>query len=556
MLKRLSLSAVAAALVLSSVSARGESVMGVVQDASGSPLRGVMVSAIDPEKRKSVSVLSAADGTFTIDGLSSKTYDIRGRFIGLEDNTIEGIAAGSSDSASLTLNMNPAKDINLQRPGDNLLSLLKFDNITDKENFKMACVGCHQVGTLGFRSPDEPVDWITMVTRMDGFGGLNKHLKETIVTRLLDAYSVEAEENWPAYSPAEPEDSVLVSRITEWDVGQPEDNNCLHDVGLGKDGAVYAVDQLRDVMFELDTKTGERTEHKIPGGIHRSGSSGDTEGSNYKRGPHSVEADADGNMWLTLSYSGEMAKFDVTTKEFMIVSSRPASVPRGGYPHTLRMHKKTAHIWYTDSQRGVYRLIPNPPYEVKEYKLPSANQTVGGGRGETGGLTPYGLDIAPDGMIWYSKLSGNRVGRINPNVEDGDVKEWNPPFLGPRRLHVAPDGMVWVPSWGSGVIGRFNPQTEEWKIYYMPDSANQTPYALNVNPKNGDVWICSSNSDSLVLLDPKTGHFTNYRMPSRVSFSREIEFDEDGNIWTSNSNGPIRHSERGVGSIIKLEPRI
>ena len=37
------------------------------------------------------------------------------------------------------------------------------------------------------------------------------------------------------------------------------------------------------------------------------------------------------------------------------------------------------------------------------------------------------------------------------------------------------------------------------------------------------------------------------------TYTREIEFDEEGNIWTCNSNGPARHTERGYGSIIKLE---
>jgi hypothetical protein len=42
-------------------------------------------------------------------------------------------------------------------------------------------------------------------------------------------------------------------------------------------------------------------------------------------------------------------------------------------------------------------------------------------------------------------------------------------------------------------------------------------------------------------------------MPSRVTYTREIEFGEDGSIWTCNSNGPARHTERGYGSIIKIE---
>lgn len=560
MMKNAGLFGIAAALVFSGVGAWGESVAGVVKDASGSPLRGVMVSAIDKKMRNSVTVLSAADGTFKIDGLFPKTYDIRGRFIGLEDNTLKGITAGSSNSTSLALNMEPAKDINLQRPADNLLSLVKFEKVADKENFKMACAGCHQVGTLEFRAPEEPVDWETMIIRMDGFGALFKHLQESIVTRLLDAYSEKAMEDWPPYTAPVPEDSVLASRITEWDVGY-RDVSTVHDLEVGKDGLIYAVDQSNDCIYILDPKTGVNEEYVIPNSRalprtdpqqldpHR-----DT--TRYHPGPHSIEADADGNMWLTLAGGGQMAKFDVTTKEYTVMSGAPAPALRGGYPHTLRIDHKTGYIWYTDAAREVYRLSPNPPYEVKEYKLPSADQAVGGGRGESRGRTPYGIDIAPDGMIWYTKLNGNRIGRIDPNVEDGDIREWVPPFQGPRRLHVASDGMVWVPGYGSGVIGRFDPKTEEWKIFEMPNGLNRIPYALNINPKTGDIWITGTGSDTLVRLDPKTGHFTDYRLPSRVTFTREIEFDDDGNIWTTNSNSPLSHSERGIGAIIRLEPGI
>jgi hypothetical protein len=42
-------------------------------------------------------------------------------------------------------------------------------------------------------------------------------------------------------------------------------------------------------------------------------------------------------------------------------------------------------------------------------------------------------------MIWYAKLNGNRIGRIDPDVEDGDIRTWNPPFIGPRRLQVNQD---------------------------------------------------------------------------------------------------------------------
>ncbi len=111
---------------------------------------------------------------------------------------------------------------------------------------------------------------------------------------------------------------------------------------------------------------------------------------------------------------------------------------------------------------------------------------------------------------------------------------------------------MWVPGFGSGVFGSFNPKTEEWKVYELPDASNQIPYALNIDPM-GYIWICGTNNDSLTRFDPKTEEMVEFRMPSRVTYTREIEFDDEGNVWVCNANSPARHCERGMGSIIKLE---
>ena len=519
-------------------------VSGVVADRDGKGLRGVMVSAIDDSLSKSVSVFSSSEGRFAIDGLEDTSYTIRARIIGMDDRLVENVVPGTDGASNLAITLDETTDIDAQRLGDNLFSLIRFDSERDKQNFKMACTYCHQIGTVGFRSPEDPVDWETMITRMDGFGGLYKHTQETIVRRLLEAYSDEAIASWPPYTiPPAPDGAVLDARITEWDIGV-KDNTNAHDLELGKDGQIYVVDMDNDALISLDPKTGERHRYRIPGGSY-------TGRANRRLGPHSIEADAEGNMWMTLAVGGKMAKFDVTTKEFTIVSSFPEPAVRGRYPHTLRIDQK-GMVWYTDAGADVYSLDPET-HEVTHYKLPSADQAIGGGRGESRGRTPYGIDIAPDGKVWYSKLNGNRVGRIDPSVPGGDVKEWAPPFRGPRRLHVAPNGIVWVPGFGSGVIGRFDPDTEEWAVYPLPDAENQIPYALNIHPKTGDVWICGTGNDQIIRFDPKSETFTHYPMPSRVTYTREIEFDDEGNVWTCNSNVPIRHAERGIGSIIKIE---
>jgi hypothetical protein len=51
---------------------------------------------------------------------------------------------------------------------------------------------------------------------------------------------------------------------------------------------------------------------------------------------------------------------------------------------------------------------------------------------------------------------------------------------------------------------------------------------------------------------PSTEELIEYPMPSRVTYTREIEFGEDGSVWVCNSNWPNRHTERRLGSIIKI----
>ena len=531
---------VALAVGVSMAPADAANISGTITDASGKAMEGVTVTAFDDVREQNTSVFTQADGSFTIEGLRDATHNVRARLMGQLDEWTNGIE-GSASGMSFKMTPATGEDLEAQRTGESTFGMLKWDSAKDKENFKMMCTYCHQIGTPGFRAPEEPVEWETMITRMDGFGGLYKHTQETLVQRLVDTYSEDAVANWPTFvPPPAPTGEAAAVIITEWDMGD-QDAASVHDIELGDDGLIYAIDMYQNGIWTLDPDTGERLVYKLPAPY---------------RGPHSIEKGNNGDMWLTLCISGEMAKFDVKTKEWTLASSAAAPRPRGAYPHTLRINPKDPEglVWYTDAGMNACFSIHPDTLEVTQYDLLKADEVSGsGGRGESRGVTPYGIDFSPvDGMIWYTKLNGNRIGRINPNVEGGDIKEWNPPFRGPRRLHVAEDGLVWVPGFGSGVFGSFDPKTEKWDVIELPDAMNRIPYALNIGPE-GSIWITGTGSDSLMKYDPKTRNMVEFRMPSRVTYTREIEFGEDGTIWTCNSNGPTRHSERGRGSIIKLE---
>ncbi len=146
-------------------------VSGTVVDGAGKGLRGAIVSAINEDQQKSISVLSDPEGRFILDQLPPEVYLLRARLVGYEDTLTDEIDVSPGEaSKTQKIVMAPAKDLLAQRTGASLFGELKIDDPEERMSFKMSCTYCHQIGTYGFRTPEKPVDWDVMIKRMDGFG--------------------------------------------------------------------------------------------------------------------------------------------------------------------------------------------------------------------------------------------------------------------------------------------------------------------------------------------------------------------------------------------------
>jgi streptogramin lyase len=167
---------------------------------------------------------------------------------------------------------------------------------------------------------------------------------------------------------------------------------------------------------------------------------------------------------------------------------------------------------------------------------------------------PYGIDVAPDGGVWFSQLNVHRIGRVDPESFAIEIVET--PFPAPRRLRFDSQGRLWIPSFSGGLIARFDPRSREFRTFPLPvePPGSDVPYALNVDRRTDTVWICGTNSDTLLRFDPASERFTIYPLPTRVTYTREIDFDTSGRPWTSNSNSPASQIEGGVPKVIRLDP--
>ena len=140
---------------------------------------------------------------------------------------------------------------------------------------------------------------------------------------------------------------------------------------------------------------------------------------------------------------------------------------------------------------------------------------------------PYGIDIAPDGGVWFSQLNERRIGRIDP--EQGTIEMISTPFSAPRRMRFDSKGNLWIAGFSAGVVARYDPAAKHFDTWKLPTEGVETPYALNVDRRTDTVWICGTNSDSLGL---RAGQRAFHRLtpPTRATYTREIDFDSDGGV--------------------------
>ncbi|MBI2061381.1 MAG: carboxypeptidase regulatory-like domain-containing protein [Nitrospirae bacterium] len=551
------------------VSAGG--IRGSVTDSAGAPVPGALVTATVTERAEHHTVYSDGEGRFALLLPTVGTIQMRARSQGFTDAGTEPVKLSSQPIIRpfVLKPVSPADRAALA-PASAWYRNVRFPTPKLQAEFAIQCGMCHQQGNLFTRIPRAEADWTRVLDQMAAMGGVvTKELRNQIPKVLNSTYTSLPPES--VRSPAIPSGPLAGVEITEWDIGAT--TSMPHDAIVGSDGRIYSVDMLGDNLFRLDPVTGERRRWSIPPeGAPPGGLMGTIAQRGFgafraapRLGPHSLQEDSAGRIWITLSFWKGLVRFDPKTESFTHVHQGPS----GRYPHTLRFDRD-GRLWYTlavSNQVGLVlpgrdtaKLINLPTRDLlQKFFMRTIRFWMKIGQRFPMKVTPvndpelmpiaYGLDVAPDGGIWFSQFNNRRIGRIDPATKRIDT--FDTPFYGPRRLRVGADGIVWIPAYVDGALARFDPSTKKFKAFPLP-SPGDFPYALNISTRSGNIWICGANSDTLIRFEPRTEAFTSYPLPTRVTFCRDIDFDEQGNVWTSNSNLPAWHVEGQQPRIIRL----
>lgn len=549
----------------------------------GRPAYGAMVTVFDADGERRQTVYTAADGSYAIRTPYSGKLKVRVRMAGFKDGSIEQQAAASGFSR---LNLSLGSFSNLGEMNETLSASafnarLPWPNVKrDRPAFVSQCNYCHQVGNSWTRIPRDHEQWIAEVDKMENMLAMPSRSESRTIAEVLwkgfDGKPFAASQSYGA-SP-----ELARAKVREWLLG--DGYTFIHDADVGKDGLLYGTDEGHDILWVLNRETGKIEQYKLPdsnlprGGIF-SGMKLPIGQFTGKHGPHSMAQTSDGRIWITNALSSTLMSFDPRTRQFKTYPVGHDAL----YPHTIRVDKNDV-LWFTivasnqigrfdprTEQMTVIRLPSNGVLRWLTDQLFPTLMRIGSWFpnqaahlnlsthrffGEQILAFPYGIDVNPlDGSIWYAKLYASKIGRIDPRTME--VKEWDTPMIGPRRPRFDANGIFWIPAFDEGGLMRFDPRTEKFETFRIPvigKDEYETPYALNVDRRTGQVWMAANNSDRIIRFDPKTRTFFTYPSPTRVTVLRDFSFTEDGQVCSSSSNMPAAAIEDGRPNFICIEP--
>lgn len=568
----------------------------VVKDASGNPLPLVMVTKTSvtgytldrsdngypPEgvvnrSNPSHSLFTDAAGRVIFSNLDKGMARYRIRKPEYKDVTIE-LAADAVWHVTMEKELDPIL-LAAARPANTWLAALDLEEGL-KKHYIMQCGFCHQQGSMYLRRDRSVQQWDETIYRMVNYGArLADDAQNDLPELLHEKYgklNAQAEliprgTKWNAY--------LSDAQITEWPIG--DSFSQMHDLLYHSNGLVYVGDNLQDRMYEIDPKTGEYRVYKLP--KEADDQLGGLLGARLKEFPkhetfagiHSfAESQKDGHIFITASYQQRIIEFNPKTKEWT-----NHLMDDGYYPHTLRVDDQD-RVWFTlalsnqvgmfDRKSSEFKLFDLPSRSFKEtlmvnfmgvllklmsWGLPVANW-ASVDRDSTGVPLPYGLDIAPDGGVWFARLHADSIGRIDPKTLD--VKIYNTPFHGPRRLRVDADGGIWIAAFPESNIVRFDQEREAFEFFEIPVQpiGSETPYSLNIDKNRKIIWVNGNTSDALYAYYYEQKRWQHYPMPKRVTFTRDMEISEKGIVYTTNSSFPSWHIEDAQPTLIMLKPTI
>jgi virginiamycin B lyase len=311
--------------------------------------------------------------------------------------------------------------------------------------------------------------------------------------------------------------------ITEYDLPQPQMEP--HDVVVDSKGRAWWADFMRPTLGMLDPQTGRTTLYEIP-----------VTKPQLIVGNNDLEIDYREHLWTANMQQGSITDFDPQTHRFETYTIDPnkyESVPMVAPPT-----RDDPHAWTNGEQlHGLHRLdtVTGKWEAVPLYEADGS------------ALTAYGVYRDSDGNGYTLDFNdaGRSIAKVDRRTMQAQLFETPTAASRPRRGRPDWEGKLWFAEYGGNAIASFDFASQAFQEWPIPDP-HFWPYDV-VRARNGEVWTGSMWNDHVARLDPKSGRFTLYPLPSSTNIRRVFVDNRTtpATFWVGNN----LHA-----SIVKVEP--
>ncbi|MDF1503852.1 hypothetical protein [Roseisolibacter sp. H3M3-2] len=399
----------------------------------------------------------------------------------------------------------------------------------EKRKFLLDCTGCHQLSVrtaYPAGAARDSADWDAAVQRMLRYGGarggfpvIHDGREAASTARWLARHlparppvAGDGSEAWRALVPA-----ASAWRVTEYPL-QPA-WELPHDVAVDGAGRVVITGMMTGRMYVLDPRTG--TMDTVPVPVPRAN-------------PRAVEVDAAGRWWVALGGPRQVAVHDPRASG----AAAWRTFATGMYPHSVALGRD-GEGWFNGHFTRSPELIGRVSLAAGAGRVDTVAVTPHPTLAEVpGGPIPYEIRVAPDGVVWTSELSGNRLVAHDPR----DGRTWAVPIPeahgGPRRFDVDARGALWVPLYAGNALLRYEPASNRFTRLPLP-IPDAVPYVARVDRASGDVWVGTSAADAVLRWTPAASRWRVYPLPSRGALVRHLAVDaRTRDVWLAYGASP------------------
>jgi virginiamycin B lyase len=257
-------------------------------------------------------------------------------------------------------------------------------------------------------------------------------------------------------------------------------------------------------------------------------------------GPHGIEFDATGRVWVTLEFAGKVVRLapngtiDKTIDVNLACSTCPK--PILSHPHGMGFAPDMKTIWYTGKATGTVGKI-NPNGQVQTFALPTV------------GSVPIYIKAGPDGNMWVTELVGNVIARV---TQAGKVDEFCIPTHNSRPIAIVPEPggqAMWFSEEAGNKVARIDMKGNITEYAVPKKQANMILAGLSFDSQK-NLWVqqyvdqnnpVPAGTDYIIKIDKlilttapanlPASAFTFYPVPTQQTVFHRIIQGPDGNMW-------------------------